>query len=149
MDAVGPNDASAALLPGAATDPSHDAIVRWLAPLMERLAALSAARPLLSGFYKIARAALGAANRAGASFEDALDQSTSSEGSTSSACRAFLLDVCAAQPRLSDELRASALQLVLSSPRGLLVSLFLFPHGQLVRLTSCFLYRRPGSWPRR
>ena len=99
---------------------SHDAIVRWLAPLMERLAALSAARPLLSGFYKIARAALGAANRAGASFEDALDQSTSSEGSTSSACRAFLLDVCAAQPRLSDELRASALQLVLSSPRGLL-----------------------------
>ena len=97
----------------------HDAIVRWLAPLMERLSALSAARPLLSGFYKIARAALCAADRAGASFQDALNES-SVKGSTASACRAFLLDVVAAQPRLSDELRASALQLILSSPPGLL-----------------------------
>ena len=97
----------------------HDAIVRWLAPLMERLSALSAARPLLSGFYKIARAALCAADRAGASFQDALNES-SVEGSTASACRAFLLDVVAVQPRLSDELRASALQLILSSPPGLL-----------------------------
>ena len=97
----------------------HDAIVRWLAPLMERLSALSAARPLLSGFYKIAGAALCAADRAGASFQDALNESPV-EGSTASACRAFLLDVVAAQPRLSDELRASALQLILSSPPGLL-----------------------------
>ena len=97
----------------------HDAIVRWLAPLMERLSALSAARPLLSGFYKIAGAALCAADRAGASFQDALNES-SVKGSTASACRAFLLDVVAAQPRLSDELRASALQLILSSPPGLL-----------------------------
>ena len=96
----------------------HDAIVRWLAPLMERLSALSAARPLLSGFYKIAGAAL-RADRAGASFQDALNES-SVKGSTASACRAFLLDVVAAQPRLSDELRASALQLILSSPPGLL-----------------------------
>ena len=143
-------------------------IVRWLAPLTEHLAALSGAHPLLSGFYKLARAALSAADRAGA-FVSLTDNNNGGGGdgrsvvvdvdsqgygltssaavavrlgggggrggrrggsssssdaeaasATAAACRVFLRDVLAGVARLSDELQAAALQLLLAAPPGLL-----------------------------
>ena len=84
-------------------------VARWLSTLIENLAALSGAHPLLSGFYKIARTALVVAERA-----DAIDHAARC------ACRAFLRDVLAGVERQTDELRASALQLLLAAPPGIL-----------------------------
>ena len=84
-------------------------VARWLSTLIENLSALSGAHPLLSGFYKIARTALVAAERA-----DAIDHAARCT------CRAFLRDVLAGVERQTDELRASALQLLLAAPPGIL-----------------------------
>ena len=110
-------------------------IERWLTTLIENVAALSAAHPLLSGFYKIARVALVAADDAGVfeeSFRDdeTLDDDEESASDRSAAretCHAFLLDVLAGAERLSDELRAAALQLLLAAPAGLLAARELAP----------------------
>ena len=83
------------------------AVARWLSTLIENLSALSGAHPLLSGFYKIARTALVAAERA-----DAIDHAARCT------CRAFLRDVLAGVERQTDELRASALQLLLGGASG-------------------------------
>ena len=98
-------------------------VQRWLTTLIENVAALVAAHPLLSGFYKIARVALVAADDAGV-FEqtDAFHSDVRPSFDAFAAketCRAFLLDVLAGAERLSDELRAAALQLLLSAPAGL------------------------------
>jgi hypothetical protein len=109
-------------------------IERWLTTLIENVAALSAAHPLLSGFYKIARVALVAADDAGVfeeSFcdddEDDVKESASDRLAARETCRAFLLDVLAGAERLSDELRAAALQLLLAAPAGLLAARELAP----------------------
>ena len=106
-------------------------VQRWLTTLIENVAALVAAHPLLSGFYKIARVALVAADDAGV-FEqtDAFHSDVRPSFDAFAAketCRAFLLDVLAGAERLSDELRAAALQLLLSAPAGLLSARELAP----------------------
>jgi len=108
-------------------------VERWLTTLIENVAALVAAHPLLSGFYKIARVALVAADDAGV-FEQSFcdDASRRSESASDrlaarETCRAFLLDVLAGAERLSDELRAAALQLLLAAPAGLLAARELAP----------------------
>ena len=116
-------------------------VERWLTTLIENVAALSAAHPLLSGFYKIARAALVAADDAGV-FETTradsgkgadpagdpeADPASLATSTAKETCRAFLLDVLGGVERLSDELRAAALQLLLSAPAGLLAARELAP----------------------
>lgn len=89
------------------------AIARWIVPLTDHLSSLAAAHPLLSGFYKIARAALCAANDS-----DVFD-GDKRNGATE-ACKVFLREVLAGAGRQTDELRAAALQLLLSAPASLL-----------------------------
>ena len=116
-------------------------VERWLTTLIENVAALSAAHPLLSGFYKIARVALVAADDAGVFATARVDSGTGADPAGASepdpaslaafaakeTCRAFLLDVLTGAERLSDELRAAALQLLLSAPAGLLAARELAP----------------------
>ena len=105
-------------------------VQRWLTTLIENVAALVAAHPLLSGFYKIARVALVAADDAGVFEQTDASHSDSASFDAFAAketCRAFLLDVLAGAERLSDELRAAALQLLLSAPAGLLSARELAP----------------------
>ena len=107
--------------------PAHF-IKPWLTTLIENVAALSAAHPLLSGFYKIARAALVAADDSGLFALSGTDGTGDGDAAAAKeTCRAFLLDVLAGSQRLSDELRASALQLLLAAPAGLLTAFELAP----------------------
>ena len=93
-------------------------VTRWLAPLVEHLAAFASAHPLMSGFYKIARRARGRGGRRGVRRGASRRRG---RGETATACRAFLRDV-AGGARLSEELRASALRLTLAAPEGLLTT---------------------------
>ena len=95
-------------------------VTRWLAPLVEHLAAFASAHPLMSGFYKIARVAL-AAGEDGGVFA-AARRGDADARETATACRAFLRDVAGGGARLSEELRASALRLTLAAPEGLLTT---------------------------
>ena len=95
-------------------------VTRWLAPLVEHLAAFASAHPLMSGFYKIARVALAAGEDAGVFAAARRGDADARE--TATACRAFLRDVAAGGARLSEELRASALRLTLAAPEGLLTT---------------------------
>ena len=117
-------DLACAVLEGA----PNEFIKPWLTTLVENVAALSAAHPLLSGFYKIARVALVAGKDAGV-FSIERSGSTPSGDTTAAreTCRAFLLDVLSTADRLSDELRASALHLLLAAPAGLLTANELAP----------------------
>ena len=85
-------------------------VARWLSTLIENLSALSGAHPLLSGFYKIARTRSSPQSAPA----DAIDHAARCT------CRAFLRDVLAGVERQTDELRASALQLLLAAPPGIL-----------------------------